>query len=197
MMKRYSKQLINNPIFVFSFIIVIISAISCKRHSEEENTPKKLVNQLTGKLFHLPHYSKVLLGDSIIFEVPNIRNPNAKLKITTYINGDCQTCIDEIKAWNDFSQSVNKINNVNVYYYVFTSDIEHFRDNIYNKEIYKYPLLLVKNNDYLNKNNLPLDNKMYQTFLLDSNNKVILVGNPIYSEKLMELYKEEINERLD
>jgi len=44
---------------------------------------------------------------------------------------------------------------------------------------------------------LPSENKVYQTLLLNSNNKIILVGNPIHGDKLVKLYKEEINKRLD
>ena len=47
-----------------------------------------------------------------------------------------------------------------------------------------------------NKNSLPFDIKTLQTFLLNSNNEIILVGNPIYSEELEKLYKREIEKRI-
>lgn len=36
---------------------------------------------------------------------------------------------------------------------------------------------------------------MYHTFLLDRQNRVVLVGNPIGNERLWELYKKEIREQ--
>ncbi|MFW6096397.1 MAG: hypothetical protein ACOC8S_08165 [Bacteroidota bacterium] len=68
---------------------------------------------------------------------------------------------------------------------------------MYTQEIHKFPLLLDKENKYMETNELPFGEKKYQSFLLDANNKVVLVGNPIYNDELMELYRVEINKRIN
>jgi len=82
--------------------------------------------------------------------------------------------------------------------YFFTSipDIYHFKENFYVNNIHKYPLLLDNKYAYIDKNNLTLHKKAYQTFLSDSANKIILVGNPIYNNEIYDLYITEIKNRL-
>lgn len=38
---------------------------------------------------------------------------------------------------------------------------------------------------------------MFQTFLIDENDKVLLIGNPLINEKLEILYLDEIKDRID
>ena len=77
-----------------------------------------------------------------------------------------------------------------------THNLDEFREYRYPKEIHNYPLILDFTNQYLKENDLTKWSR-YKTFLLDKNNKVLLVGNPTYNKKLMKLYKQEINKRLE
>jgi len=54
----------------------------------------------------------------------------------------------------------------------------------------------MKKKQYLKSNEIPEFGE-FNSFLLNKNNRVILVGNPIYNDELMKLYKEEINKRLN
>jgi hypothetical protein len=61
--------------------------------------------------------------------------------------------------------------------------------SILTNEQFMYPVY-IDNNDELNKLNKFPDNIMYQCFLLDSDNKVIAIGNPVHNIKIMELYQQ-------
>jgi len=171
-------------------LFIIIFFFACNKEKG------KKVSQFMGDPLLLPEKSEVLYKDSLYKKDIPINN-KAKLKISTLLWGDCHSCITDLKKWEELYQYVAKKNEVEILFYLYTSDLEFFRRNLYNKEIHKYPLILDEKLKYIDENNLPFKNKVYQTFLLNSGNEVILVGNPINNDKLMKLYKQEINKRLD
>jgi len=181
----------NKRFFAISAILFVL-VCSCNRNSKE----LKQLNKWMGDTLNLPESYKMLYKDSLYKKDIPINN-KAKLKISTLLWGDCHSCIADLKKWEEFYQFVEKKREVEILFYLYTSDINFFRNSLYNKKIHKYPLILDEKLKYVDKNKLPFKNKVYQTFLLNSNNKVILVGNPITSDKLMKLYKQEINKRLD
>ena len=172
---------------------MMLTILSCNKTKKET---KKMVSQLMEDTLSLPIQGQILYKDSL-YQKNNAINYNAKFKITTLLWGDCHSCIADLEKWEDFYLFTENNKNIELLFFLYTSDLEIFKKSLYTKDIHKYPLIIDPQNKYIVRNNLSIDNKMYQTFLLDSNNKVILVGNPIYNEKLMKLYKEEINKRLD
>jgi hypothetical protein len=59
---------------------------------------------------------------------------------------------------------------------------------------FNYPVFVDKENEIMRLNNFPKELE-YQCFLLDKDNKVVLVGNPVYNSGIWTLYKKIINER--
>jgi hypothetical protein len=58
-------------------------------------------------------------------------------------------------------------------------------------ELFAYPVFFDKKNELDKLNNLPT-NPLYQCFLLDKNNNVLIIGNPVYNQKIWELYQQTI-----
>ena len=172
--------------------VIVIMCFACT--SSKKETEKK-VSQFMGDTLKLPEKTEVLYKDSLYKKKFMLAN-KATLKIPTLLWGECHSCIADLKKWDEFYQFIKEKDNVTVLFYLYTSDLKFFRKSLYKKEIHKYPFIVDRNNRYLDNNDLPFKNKMYQTFLLDSNNRVILVGNPVYNDNLMKLYKEEINKRV-
>ena len=196
---KHGNLIMRKIIFIIINLIVgmiVVNSISCCKRPIEEEKPKTLVNQFIGDTLVVPKIPEVLYRDSLFINGEAI-NKNQKLFIITFLWGDCNSCISDLKKWDSYFHFINNKKDIDILFYLYTSDLKFFKKSLYSKEIHKFPLILDHKNSFIIKNNLPHNKKMYQTFLLDSNNKVILVGNPIYSEKLMELYKEEINKRLD
>ena len=187
------KKKENNLALILLISIIIGICFACDSHKKET---KNKVSEYMGDTLYLPTKSEVLYKDSLYTKDIPINN-KAKLKISTLLWGDCHSCIADLKKWEEFYQFVENKNEVEILFYLYTSDINFFRNSLYNKKNHKYPLILDKKFKYVDRNKLPFKNKTYQTFLLDSTNKVILVGNPIYSDKLMKLFKQEINKRLN
>ena len=181
-------------LLIFNLLLVIICFACNSPNNESENK----VAQFKNDILYLPEKTDILYKDSLYKkeELVNTNN-NPKLKISTLLWGECHSCIADLKKWKNFYEFVEKKDNAKILFYLYAPDLEFFRKSLYNKEIHKYPFIVDKKNRYLNKNDLPFKDKVYQTFLLDSNNKVILVGNQIYNDELMKLYKDEIDKRLD
>ena len=170
--------------------LVIISCNQAKRETE------KRVSQFVGDTLTLPEKSNVLYKDSLYQENFPF-NKDLKLKISTLLWGDCKSCVAELEKWDTLFNLTQSKQDIGILFYLYTSDFSLFRKRIYNHNVQQYPLILDKEFEYIDNNGLPFKKKVYQTFLLDSNNRVILVGNPIYNKKLMKLYKQEINKRLE
>ena len=183
----------NSIIKIITIFFLIVSVPSCNQAKKE--TEKK-VSQWVGDTLALPEISEVLYKDSLYRENLPL-NKGSKLKITTLLWGDCKSCVVDLDGWDELFQLVQSKQDIEILFYLYTSDFDFFKKSTYENKLHKYPLILDENLNYIDKNDLPFKNKVYQTFLLNSNNEVILVGNPINNEKLMKLYKEEINKRLD
>jgi hypothetical protein len=173
-----------------SIVLLVIILISCNR-----NNNKQFIKERMGSYLSLPEIKKLLYKDSLYKN--NIPLDKTALKITTFIWGDCHVCIKDLKKWEKFYNFAKNNKEVQINFYLYATDIKLFRNTLYPDEIHKFPLIIDQNFQYMEQNNLPQNNKNFQTFLLDSNNKVILIGNPTTNKKLKELYLEEINNRLD
>jgi len=119
---------------------------------------------------------------------------NEKTKLVTRINGNCYPCIYELKIWTNFIERVYKncINcELQFYFYIACNDTNTF-NIINNNEIgFNHPIMFDTKNDFHKLNKLN-ENYLFHTMLLDSLNRVILIGSPIMNEKLQELYISEI-----
>jgi len=177
-------------IIILSTVLLIFD--SCNQKSKET---KQRVDQYLGKSIHLPKDSEVLFKDSLYHNFKLMKDTSA-LKITTLLWGDCHSCIKDLEKWEELYQIAKNEKNLKIYFYLFASDIKTFRKNLYTKKIYKYPLILDTGYVYMDRNDLAMEHKNFQTFLLDEKNKVVLIGNPTSNKKLRELYMNEINKRL-
>jgi hypothetical protein len=191
--KKHIQMKIIHLRIIFLVSLIGIICFACN-YSEKE--AKKKVSQFMGDTLLLPEISEVLYKDSLYRE--NLPfNKESKLKITTLLWGDCKSCVVDLEGWDELFQLAQAKQDIEIFFYLYTSDFSFFKKSTYENKLHKYPLILDENLNYIDENELPFKNKVYQTFLLNSNNEVILVGNPINNEKLMKLYKEEINKRLN
>lgn len=63
------------------------------------------------------------------------------------------------------------------------------------RDRFDYPVFIDENNQINSLNHFP-DKPELQCFLLDKDNKVLLIGNPVLNPKVWELYKQTIASRL-
>lgn len=83
--------------------------------------------------------------------------------------------------------SINTFKIVSPIIIIITPDFEQFTNSLYDLIIDKKNLYFDVKLNFLKKYTLPKDLSLW-TFLLDSDNKVLIVGNPIYSSEVKKLY---------
>lgn len=106
-------------------------------------------------------------------------------------NEGCTSCKLKLPSWKQFIREVDSLNlNVSFLFVVSLKNYEEL-EFLQKENNFEYPFIY----DYQNKmdklNSFP-DDLIFQTFLLNKENKVRLIGNPVFIEKLWPLYKNTI-----
>ena len=181
--------------YVITLLIIIF--FSCSNSSKEQITTviKKWENK------------EILFPKNIIFtkygkDTINYSYLNSKYKILIYIDSiGCTSCKLQLTKWKDFIIETDSVTKNTLSFNFFF----HPKNNkeiyyLLKREDFQTPIC-IDSQDSLNKLNHFPNKMMFQTFLLDKNNKVIAIGNPIHNPKVKELYlkiitgKEQVNNK--
>lgn len=106
-------------------------------------------------------------------------------KIITYIDSiGCMSCKLGLSQWQDFAVNVDSIfpNTVHFQFVFQPYKLNEIR-LLLKRERFNHSVYIDKNNKFNKLNKFP-SNMNFQTFLLDRNNRVIAIGNPIYNPKV-------------
>jgi len=181
----------------YIFIVLIYSGFhSCKQINNKQKEIKMLENFKNCKVSFPDSSINIIYKDSI-YQSEHTELFSDKIKVVTNIDGGCGACIKKFNEWKNLVNRAKNNNNFSIIFFIKTNHFKYFKENYYpNIDFKNYPLFLDKRYSFLTKNKFP-ENVDYRTVLLNSKNKIILIGNPIYNDELMKLYKEEINKRLN
>ncbi|MBR2195950.1 MAG: hypothetical protein IJ911_10090 [Salinivirgaceae bacterium] len=75
--------------------------------------------------------------------------------------------------------------------------VEVLEEASYSTKLHDYPIFIDTANQFYKLNPHIPDNKLMHSFLLDSEGKVVLVGNPIQNQAMFDLYKKTIEEMIN
>lgn len=117
---------------------------------------------------------------------------DAQYKLVTYIDGSCFTCAKDFVLWKDFIRSLKNPDSVEFIFFFHTDNLDMFKP--YFKRWRFFRNIYVDKMDTFKNVNSISDDKSKQTYLLDKDNKVLEVGNPIYSENIKEKYTSIFND---
>lgn len=159
--------------FILFKLIILLGFIACI-NSEKQKLKEKL-NSYIGRNVVLP------LTD---------RSESGKIKIATYINGSCGACVDDIEKWESWIEKDTVM--IDYFFYFYAMDSTTFAYVKSEVVDLGYPIIYDQRKAYLKQNDLSEESKLFQTFLLNGVNQVVLVGNPLYNNKLGKLYRQEI-----
>ncbi|MFV0420303.1 MAG: DUF1573 domain-containing protein [Dysgonomonas sp.] len=174
--------------FYFLLMLVFLGMISCKKDDKKAEA-EKIVAEWIGKEIILPADIRcTYLGRDTI--CPDSKTP---YKVLVYTDSTgCTSCKLQLYKWNTFIQEAESemAGKVSFHFYFQPKDEKELkfllrRDN-FSQAVY------IDNESKLNAANEISDNMNYQCFLLDKDNKVILIGNPTLNPKIWDLYKQSI-----
>lgn len=124
----------------------------------------------------------------------------SKLKLVHYIDSStCNSCYLKEAAKNGLLHRLESLTN-NKLYNVFIANPSNQQKNKlrteFNKKLTPQTLFVDTAHIFAQMNpNIPPES-MYHTFLLDENNKVILVGNPMVNKQIVEMIVSIVKEKL-
>ena len=114
---------------------------------------------------------------------------HADYKVVTYIDSvGCTSCKLQLPRWKEFLAEVDSLaeGSVPFLFYFHPKDMKELR-YLTRRDRFTYPVCLDEMDDFNRLNQFPRE-MMFQTFLLDKNNKVIAIGNPVLNPRVKELY---------
>ena len=165
-------------------LCVIPFLASCAESDKERLS--KLVNEWERKEILFPTHSTFTIQgkDTVDFEFRN-----ADYKVVAYVDSaGCTGCKLQLPRWKELIAEVDSLTGGSVpfLFYFHPKDVKELR-YLTRREGFVYPVCFDEKDDFNRLNRFPSE-MMFQTFLLDKENKVVALGNPVLSPKVKELY---------
>lgn len=164
-------------------IINILFLISCKESGKENIS--HLVKEWSGR--------KVVLSDNMIFTMMGKDTVDLLFHqpytIMTYADSiGCISCKLQLANWKTLISELEAIvpDKVQFLFLLNPKDTKELQ-RLLLREKFDYPICIDKN-DIINRLNQFPKEVAFQTFLLDSDNRVVAIGNPVHNPKVKELY---------
>lgn len=162
------------------FILIALSLYSCKK------TDKEKINYLVQEWSNKEIFYPNTMNFTVLGNDTNLLL-KSEYKIISYVDSiGCTSCKLRLVQWKEFIDQLDSIGDIPVLLFMHPKNRNELT-YILKRDNFVYPIC-IDGNDSLNKlNHFPSD-MMFQTFLLDKNDKVLAIGNPVHNSKVKELY---------
>ena len=180
MMKTYSNTLA---------LQMLILLPSCKQTQSEKL--EKLLREWTGKEIVFPNNpSFTIYGE----QEADFKIPNDGYKVVHYLDSiGCISCKLNLEKWKEYIAYMDSATNGTVPCVFFFHAKEKREVKISLKEDnFDYPVCMDTANEFYQLNRFPMY-PILQTFLLDKDNRIVAMGDPVTNPKIKELYLNLIN----
>lgn len=165
-------------------LFIYIFLCSC----QNRDTMKICISEMMSEKVHIPYDSMIYVSfkeetDKLTY-LKNVQR--CKYKYIMYVSKErCSTCImDKLALWNEML-GLSKQNKLQIIF-IISSDKEKIEDvrNSFYKSGLEYPIMIDTCNIFTRHNPHIPQNHVYHTLLLNSNDSIKLVGDPIHNEKI-------------
>lgn len=174
------------PLYKIPLYTTMALLLFCSCQDNMKNHVVQLMKEWEGKEVLFPSNSVFTIQgkDTIKFSTNN-----NTYKIVTYVDSvGCTSCKLQLPRWQDFIHEMKSLNHGDIpfFFYFYPKDKSELKF-ILHRENFDYPVCLDENDNFNKLNHFPMD-IAYQTFLLDKDNRVLAMGNPIHNSKIKKLY---------
>ena len=179
----------------FSFVLLGIAFLytcsSCGNRTIKEQQYSQLVREWMGKEIIFPSENKFSIIGNGNENESKLQSCDSPYKIVSYVDPKgCISCHLRLPAWKIFMDDLHNTFPFQVSVMLFFYPEQGKMDEIQfilKRDNFDYPVC-IDVNDSLNKLNHFPSNMAFQTFLLDKDNKVLAIGNPVLNPAVKELY---------
>ena len=167
-----------------AYLCVLPFIVSCAESDKERLS--RLVKEWERKeVLFPPHSTFTIQGKDTV----NFKFKDADYKVVTYIDSvGCTSCKLQLHRWKEMVAEVDSLTDGRVpfLFYFHPKDMKELR-YLTRRDNFTYPVCLDERDELNRLNQFPSD-MTFQTFLLDKENKVVAIGNPILNPRVKELY---------
>ncbi|EDV01513.1 hypothetical protein BACCOP_01456 [Phocaeicola coprocola DSM 17136] len=171
-----------------SFICLLFFAMSCQKN--ERAKIEFLVKEWNNKEIRFP--DNPVFTRFVTDTVP-YRIPKSDYKVVVFVDSvGCISCKLQLPNWKKFMHEVDSLSDGNVPFVFFfqTKDVSELR-YILKRDNFSHPVCMDTEDSFYRLNRFPGE-MIFQTFLVDSANRVKVIGNPIHNLSVKDLYLKEI-----
>jgi hypothetical protein len=184
--------MIKNNLTFFLKSLLLLLLLSCNNSKNDKKKIDHLENIISknlGKTLNIPTELEMYypFSDS---KIDSLVISNSKYKIYTNIDASCGSCISQIKKWQKFAVELEKIKVPVILIFHSNDKFELLKFLCESNKIegFPYPFFLDKKNEYEKLNKFVYDHESFKTTMTDTNNKILLFGNPLASKGIKEMY---------
>lgn len=167
---------------IYLIILMLVpSWISCTNKHNEEIAA--LVNYWKGKEIIFPMSSTFMQSkDTVDFSL------EGQYKILSYVDSTgCVSCKLKLSEWKELIEVIDSVNPSVKVLFFFAPEKTKDVYSALRQSYFNHPVCIDLKDSLNTLNHFP-SNMTFQTFLLDKDNKVLAIGNPIHNPKVKELY---------
>ena len=171
------------------YILLLLSLLTaCKENNKEKFA--QLVQEWQGKEIVFPER---MVFTRFVTEQVEYQIPETAYKILIYVDSTgCTSCKLQLPKWKELIAHTDSIiNNSIPFIFVFQSKDDKELRYILKRDNFDRPVCIDRNSQLDKLNKFPQD-ITFQTFLLDRDNKVKVIGNPIHNLAVKDLYLKQI-----
>lgn len=172
------KTLLSIPLF--------ISLALCACADSGRERVSRMVKEWEGKEIVFPEHSVFTVQGKDTVSCPS---GSSSYRILTYVDSvGCTSCKLQLPRWKELIAEFDSAadGKVSFLFYFHPKDKNELR-YLTRRDDFTYPVCFDES-DELNRLNIFLGNMTFQTFLLDSDNRVVAIGNPIHNSDVKRLY---------
>jgi len=189
-MKGKSQIRANTPYF----LILLLLICSCAENKRKQ-TIREVVAEWIGKQILFP---EGIPCQSLGMDTFCINPANQNYKILLYVDSTgCSGCRLKLSEWKRIMEEADTIFSEQVDFLLFfqpKKQDERELQFLFRNNGFHYPVYIDRKREIDRLNRFPSQTE-YQCFLLDAENKVIMVGNPSLNTGIWKLFKKYILER--
>ncbi len=172
-------------------VLLLLSVILfCACRETREEHVERLIQKWQGKEVKFPENP---IFTRFINDTVDYQTSATRYKIVIYVDSmGCMSCKLQLHRWKEFITQVDSVsgNTIPFLFFFQSKDNEDLR-RILKRDNFSIPVCIDTEDRFNKLNNFPSD-MMFQTFLLDKDNKVVVIGNPIHNLAVRDLYLKEI-----
>ncbi|PSL46532.1 hypothetical protein CLV51_103513 [Chitinophaga niastensis] len=179
---------------IFASLMIAVITCSCKTKCAREDA-KKLMGTWYEKKIQLSDNWTLINDSSVAADNRfDMHHPDSKFYVLHYFMADCDKCINELLKARDFIKNHKSSFPGTKYVFLASGPTPVYIKEAVDKSKFEYPVYYEKEYYAFKKSNgFPKFDNLYNTMLIDNQNKLLLFGFLYDNKKASDIYSGIIN----